>query len=251
MMLTLCGLIYQVQIIYYQYMSGKTVVSLEIGRLPDDSPPGITICYSGLFSMERAAKNRRGYFEINDIYKSLLRNRSNDKFKFYLDSFFTYSYDIVGSHHGFNLNELFDKISIKYKALDGSLSILLYFYGNMENKTQHGHIKAPYDEYKYNSIPLETISTVPPPGYKCMTFYSSAQNEWRKFLAQLKLIKIHMNTKIIERSFPYNRYYYISLHSTNQLPESYLGHSKLGDFRKIDTKKAIPPNLLLIKKFWI
>ena len=48
MIICLCGLIYQVQIIYNQYMAGKTVINLEIGRLPDEFPPAITICFGSL-----------------------------------------------------------------------------------------------------------------------------------------------------------------------------------------------------------
>ena len=53
---TFCGLIYQVQIIYKQFMTGKTVINLEIGRNSNVSLPAITICYQALFSMERAAE---------------------------------------------------------------------------------------------------------------------------------------------------------------------------------------------------
>ena len=72
MILSLSGLICQVQIIYCQYMSDKTLISLEIGRLPDETPPAITVCYPGLFSMERAAKFNADFTEINKIYQDFL-----------------------------------------------------------------------------------------------------------------------------------------------------------------------------------
>ena len=55
MLLSLCGFIYQVQIIYDQYMKGKTFVSFKIGQLSEDSISSVTICYRDLFSMERAS----------------------------------------------------------------------------------------------------------------------------------------------------------------------------------------------------
>ena len=74
MILSLCGFIYQVQIIYVQYMFGKTVIRLEIGGLSDDSPPAVTICYQKLFSMERAAQFNSGFKEINKTYWELETN---------------------------------------------------------------------------------------------------------------------------------------------------------------------------------
>ena len=80
MIISLCGLIYQVQIIYVQYMSGKTVINLEIGRLSSTSPPAITICFQALFSMERAEKFDPGFKKINKIYQDLWQNNSMIKF---------------------------------------------------------------------------------------------------------------------------------------------------------------------------
>ena len=74
MIVSLCGLIYQVQIIFNQYMSGKTIICLEIGsRISDESPPAITFCYHGLFSMERAAKFDPGFKKVNEKYQKLMR----------------------------------------------------------------------------------------------------------------------------------------------------------------------------------
>ena len=75
MVVSLCGLIYQVQIIY---MSGKTVVSLEIGRLPDKSHPALTLCFNELFSMERAAEFQPGFAKMNKKYQDLLGNNSQE-----------------------------------------------------------------------------------------------------------------------------------------------------------------------------
>ena len=72
---SLCGFIYQVQIniIYNQYMSGKTIVSIEFGELPDKSLPSITICFSSLLSMERAVKFYPGFgfVEISNLLATI------------------------------------------------------------------------------------------------------------------------------------------------------------------------------------
>src|SRR6201996_6105088 len=80
MILPLCGLIYQVQIIYDQYMSGKTIISLEVGRVQIESPPAITFC-TPLISMERAGLFRPGFREINEKYQELLKYKPKDNGK--------------------------------------------------------------------------------------------------------------------------------------------------------------------------
>src|ERR1700761_1422818 len=79
MILPLCGLIYQVQIIYDQYMSGKTIISLEVGRsrVQIETPPAITLCMP-LISMERAGLFKPGFREINEKYQELFKNQSNN-----------------------------------------------------------------------------------------------------------------------------------------------------------------------------
>ena len=43
MIMYICGLIYQVHIIYEQYMSGETIIRLEISEQIDESHPAVTM----------------------------------------------------------------------------------------------------------------------------------------------------------------------------------------------------------------
>ena len=117
MIVSLCGFIYQVQIISVQYMFGKTVIRLEIGGLSDDSPRAVTICYGKPFSMERAAQFDPGFKEINKTYWELAGNESYQaRAKLYLDSFNNYSQKHL-NNNGLALNELFDKmVMVKWKS---------------------------------------------------------------------------------------------------------------------------------------
>lgn len=64
---------------------------------------------------------------------------------------------------GLNINELFDKMSIKYKDLDGSHTFKFSFLGRTVNKSLPGQIKKEldkiylFDTYEYTGEPLETI----------------------------------------------------------------------------------------------
>ena len=50
------GLFYQTLIIFNQFMSGKTVVLLEIGNNQEQKLPTFTMCFLNLYSMEGAKK---------------------------------------------------------------------------------------------------------------------------------------------------------------------------------------------------
>ena len=59
------------------------------------------------------------------------------------------------------MNELFNNMSIKFKALDGSQTLWFRFYGIIDNKTLPDDLISIYtknsDHYKYVGEPLETI----------------------------------------------------------------------------------------------
>ena len=115
--LSVCGLFYQVGIIYCQFMSGKTNIILEIGPVQDETPPAVTMCFQGLFSMERSAKFNHEFIDINELYQDLLRNDSFEKYKqLYYNTFRNYT-DENFNINGLDINEIFDNMSVKYKEI--------------------------------------------------------------------------------------------------------------------------------------
>ena len=133
MIVTLCGLIYQGKIIFTQYMSGKTIITLQIGKIPDDSSPAITICYFELFSMERAAKFYPDNFsKINEQYQELIEKDNDKAQQLYQDTFEEYTLKQL-MNKGLDMNELFHKMSVKFKSLDGNDTMRLSFFGRKVN----------------------------------------------------------------------------------------------------------------------
>ena len=65
---TVRGLFYQAGIIFQQFMSGKTVVRLEIGNNQEQRLPAITVCYPRLFSMERTANISENFLKTTQNY---------------------------------------------------------------------------------------------------------------------------------------------------------------------------------------
>ena len=67
------GLIYQLQQLFSQYLSGKTVVNVEVKKEINDNFPAFTVCFPLLFSLEGFAN----YFNDNkqqyEIYERMIQ----------------------------------------------------------------------------------------------------------------------------------------------------------------------------------
>ena len=114
---SLCGFIYQVSNIYDQFMSGRTIVSIEIGRIADKSMPAITVCFDGLYSMERAAINYPEFRKLNETYWDIIMSKySSEASKFKAEQFYESAFKNLTKENfktkASNMNELFD--SFKY-----------------------------------------------------------------------------------------------------------------------------------------
>ena len=200
-MASLLGLLYQIQIIYNQFMSGKTIINLKIGRFLSEAPPAVTICIPGLFSMERAAKFNPIFASKNKIYIELLKNHNFSKAReFFIESFWNYSSENL-NNNGLDVNEIIDNISLKYMGNDEGQVILFDFLKSGEINVGKGQlILAIYKSKRYELfiiIPLETIvirqvdkNYKSREETKCLTFLSHAQNEWRNFQTHLEGIRI-------------------------------------------------------------
>ena len=121
-------------------MLGKSFVSLQIGRLSVTSPPAVTLCYSGLYSMERAAIFQPSFKKINESYQNLFQNwKWREVYELYRDSFRNYTNNKL-SKNGLNMNELFNKMSIKFNDLDGNPIISLKLSGSWVSGTVPDHL---------------------------------------------------------------------------------------------------------------
>ena len=61
----LTGFLYQTFLLLEDFISGKTVVTLKIERLRNESLPAITLCFENFASFEKLAKNDH---QLNELY---------------------------------------------------------------------------------------------------------------------------------------------------------------------------------------
>ena len=121
-------------------------------------------------------------------------------------------------------------MSVKFKDLDGSYTIILNFKGTWTKNTLPDQIRKYQDKkcqyFQYIAEPLETINIRPPDeasnstyNAKCFTFFSHTEEKWRNFQAQLEDIQFSMNVEYVLKSMPNNYYYTIYIHSPDELPD--------------------------------
>ena len=241
----LCGLLYQAGIIYTQFMLGKTIISLEIGRLPDERPPALTICYPAMFSIERAAQYDPRFTELNQRNLQSFRDVQNQSkmWNIYVDTFLNYTNEML-ENNGLDMNVLYNNISVQYKALDGSQTIWLTARGGNDKQTVLDEFEIfnekSESQYKFLGDPYETIFIRQWGNKKesinigkCLTFFSQAQKSWRNFQQEFGMITFRLNWFAANRTFPFDPVYFLAMHSPNHLPSFLLDI----EFKRIDFKK--------------
>lgn len=74
-----CGLLFQLYMLFRQYYSGRTVVNVQIEITKFNKIPAFTVCYPHLISMDSAAQKHKQLLPLFDRYKSLEFNSSESK----------------------------------------------------------------------------------------------------------------------------------------------------------------------------
>ena len=67
------GLLYQLSQLFEQFLSGKTVVNVEVKNVIDDNFPAFTICFPTIYSIESMGKYSPDYKQDYESYKSMAK----------------------------------------------------------------------------------------------------------------------------------------------------------------------------------
>ena len=250
------GLLYQSCQLLSQYMSGKSVVSIEVKREIHSHLPGITVCYPRMLSMEMVL-NYREDFQIyinrtQELMKKAIKDRRlhEDLFR-YLDNVygdlemklqqliftqpkfvnvvidnlslpFFYSTDtphLFDTKRNIRRAEIQD-VSIIDMRLDGTL---FDKDSDEDNNTTLLH-KRPFtnNSYDFTDAPVESVNFRHK--IKCFTFFSYVNMDWRKVKFDLEAIRLTIEhnpnwfpSQLLEK-------YYIAIHSPKMIPEFRVGH---------------------------
>ena len=199
--------------LFGQYMSGKTVINMEVGRRYEDTLPGITICYPIALSMKRTAKlndNTMTYYEVYDkLINKLDKNFTEKNLEYVKDE----------------LQILQNKTNYELEKWQGSM---LDYFDNYtvdhnqitmeeDNKIHQG--KWIEDDKSRLIKPIESYVHFGTQQSKCFSYFTMLQKEWRSFLTSFTMIILAIDHGVPYRSLVLYDRFYISFHSPNFLPD--------------------------------
>ena len=74
-MIIICAriLIYQINELLTEYLSGQTVASISVGRLQYETLPAFTFCFTETFSIKYLIKFRTGQQDLNEKYENVAK----------------------------------------------------------------------------------------------------------------------------------------------------------------------------------
>ena len=207
--LSVIGLVFHSTELFGQYLSGKTVVNLMIGRRYEDTLPGITICYPIALSMNRTAQLNDRTMEYYEEYDKLINNLDNNL-------------NIIPRKR---LKDLQNKTNDELEKWQGSM---LDYFNNYT--VDHNQIKMTEDNKIHDgkwteedkSYPIEPIESYVQFGThqsKCFSYFTVLQKDWRNFLTSFTMLNIAIDHGVPFRPMTLHDHIYIAFHSPNILPD--------------------------------
>ena len=224
-------LIYQITLLTKQYLSGKTVVSLYVGRLHNVALPAFTICTPNILSMEKASRMRPEFSKIYQEYEEL-----NDQLKY------------LPNHNPENsseskriireMNKLYHQVNKQidlstipvYEILNNwTVSFdkkYIFFEMLFEGVYRNGsEIKTKFNTDEIQLNPIESLKLKwslwgEIQTFECFTFFSSLNEQWRDFQMNLDRITIMELMSHYKWIPPTERdTFYFAVHSPNTIPD--------------------------------
>ena len=231
-----CGFLYQTSNLLTDYMSGKTIVSLEVGRKPTEALPAITLCTKnilGALGIHRTypemQNKTRNYFRLASQYQELHSGKirmSEERKQLFMDKLVSIFEEIKLKINLSSLSpfEILQNLSFNVKY-PGNFNIWLIGTVNKQDKFKFVHT---YSDKKYfgnllyepvESIKIEVNEQSQVELQKCFTFFSGLESFWRNFTFKLSLIEFHLFPRyfiwVPDQLFKEISF---SMHSPNTLP---------------------------------
>ena len=183
-LICISGFVYQVYLIFSQYMLGKTVVNIEVKRLESQPLPAITVCIPHRFELSKLSElsetNKILYQDYMRLVNQSIDNKTLTEYvqKKLQDIYYEIKRNNTGEK--VNFDKLFD-LSLSYK------SIYVYIRGRNKSFVNQSFIDS--DEYKVNEKPIYSFAMIGDSdreGSICFTYFSALKQYWNSFRMDLK-----------------------------------------------------------------
>ena len=203
-MITICAgiLIYQVNELLTEYLSGQTVASISVGRLPYETLPAFTFCFTESFSIKNLIKFRPHQQDLYEKYQNLakllkqIRQASHRKPNYTIEAM----YDSAESEYfkmiklksvDKNLIDIINQWTIPFDKdhLNFNFSIEGFIYPKENSTTKNFHLVSSMENMLYepvHSLRLKMRGEFELDVAKCFTFSSALDVQWRNFEVNLE-----------------------------------------------------------------
>ena len=233
-LLSCAGLLYQSAQLTTQYLTGKTLVQVSIGRKLNETLPAITLCFPNLFTLEKM-----GYYDNNNQerlkeYKRIVKMYHDEHNQENLTEL-ARTLDYIGDQirDGFRPNLISKNLSDTF-----NYTIRPFIYGDLGRINTNEHVRLSVNgftmtdgEVKYVNLvdhiqfikstndPVESYKFASPfiVG-KCFTYFSFMQDYFRHFKMILGNIEIKIRFDLLWASPLYQENFFIVLHSPGDMP---------------------------------
>ena len=219
----LFGFVYQVYLIFTQYMLGKTVVNIEVKRFTAQPLPAITVCIPPRYDISKISKlseKNKGLYQ--DYMKMVNIGKSNRTFPKELKQGLKKIYKNMISDFGIKLN--FDQI---FELSITPFSIRVTLEGqnkSLINESLIRHMitnnRSPFSFLTFD-IPVKSFAIKEGGEYRqgliCFTYFSALQEYWNSFRMDIKSITIQII--IFFDDYPPVDEYLVAIHSSNIIQE--------------------------------
>ena len=235
-LLCFSGFLFQCYDLYFEYMSGKTVVNIRVETILNQTLPAITVCYSTYYTPDTLKLNDSIAHEFKKIYEEeneMIRLSQNKTVNSRIVQLGSMKVQLKRERllRNMKMVDFFEKLTIPI-SLKGTYSTHYsnhYMYsvsadviGFNYNRNEE-NMKLVKKEEKYLvRNPIESIMATKSNDTinnlrKCFTFFSHLQKEWRNFKIKLNSI----NFQIIKGKDYKAKNFHLAIHSGNVLPNFY------------------------------
>ena len=212
------GMTYHSFQLFNQYMSGKTVVSIEVGRVFNDTLPGITICYPFAISLEKLSKLDKVYYNQYEKFMDIFnKNKNSTELKQIYDNMILSSMNATNSGK-LKFSDIFLNSTIKYSDFNEDLSLTVMVDDLISNDRlttdQESKIKEIGEPVQ--STAFFMWKEVPKSG-RCFTYFSSLLHKWRRHKRPFQYIYVRAKPlNYSNRAIPKDENILVSIHSPNR-----------------------------------
>ena len=222
------GFVYQINILLTDYLRGKTMVSVTIGRAGSQTLPAFTICTKDFLSVQKAVQFQPELSKLHNEYQELQKQledmKDDDQNRSRIVEQLENLYYTIEKRIDFTkltVREMLYNISVEFRTpfmdffVTGSgISFDQDNYTLIDDNEQLPR----QPEQGIESIKLEWEQWTTFTARKCITLFSALDRAWRNFT--MKVIRFDLFIQPNYEWMPPESYrgIYFSLHSPNSLP---------------------------------